>query len=251
MARPMDEDAPRWNVPPDAFQAQLKEVHLWRVELDVTPSRLNDWQDMLSKDEQERVRRYRFPIHRHRFIVRRSALRTILSRYLAVPAAAVKLVYGTHGKPALSRPWNDLRFSSSHSLDLAVVAVAHGREVGVDLECVRPGMLDEEAPEEFFSAAEVLALRALPPHRRTEGFFDCWTRKEAYVKAKGLGLSLPLDSFDVSLAPDGPAALLATRPDPQEARRWSIHPFFVHLQYAAALVVEGDDWQAFYWEFVA
>jgi 4'-phosphopantetheinyl transferase len=109
--------------------------------------------------------------------------------------------------------------------------------------------LNERIPERFFAPREVAALRALPRERQPQGFFNCWTRKEAFIKAKGLGLSLPLDSFEVSLAPGEPAALLCTRPDPQEAMRWSMRALSPDPAFAAALVVESDGWRLQCWEW--
>jgi 4'-phosphopantetheinyl transferase len=120
-----------------------------------------------------------------------------------------------------------------------LVAVARGREVGVDIEQVRPEVAEERIPEQFFSPREVEVLRGLPAEQQVQGFFNCWTRKEAYVKAVGEGLSLPLDSFEVSLAPGEPAALLRTRPDPRDAERWVLSALRPGRGYAAALVVEG------------
>lgn len=126
----------------------------------------------------------------------------------------------------------------SHSCDVALIAVARDREVGVDVERLRDGVDLEGIARRFFSPTEVSALLALPQHHRQEAFFSCWTRKEAYIKARGSGLSMPLDGFDVSLAPDAPAALLTTRPDPMDATRWSLYSFDPALAYLAALAVE-------------
>jgi len=136
-----------------------------------------------------------------------------------------------------------LRFNLSHSHGLALVAVTRGREIGVDIEWVRPGMSDERIAERFFSTGEVRALRKLPERLQDEAFFNCWTRKEAYIKAKGEGLSMPLSDFEVSLRPEESAALLSTKRDPQEASRWLICELFPAPGFVAALVVETGDWK--------
>jgi 4'-phosphopantetheinyl transferase len=122
---------------------------------------------------------------------------------------------------------------------VALYAVARGREVGIDLEFIRRDLEVEQIAERFFSRQEIATLRALPADLRRDAFFLCWTRKEAYIKARGEGLSLPLDQFDVSLIPGEPAALLSTRPDSDEALRWSLQELPLGSGYVAALAVEG------------
>jgi len=196
----------------------------------------------MTDDERERAARYRFERDRARYIVARGTLRAILGRYLGVAPADVRFMYGPHGKPALALEHDtDLSFNLSHAGGAALYAVTRGRRVGVDLEQVLPDNTDLGVAARFFSPREVDMLRALPPQVRHEAFFRCWTRKEAYVKARGDGLSLDLTSFDVSLAPGEPPALLATRPDPREAARWSLHDVDAGPGYAAALAVEGRD----------
>jgi len=121
-----------------------------------------------------------------------------------------------------------------------LLAFAEGRQVGIDVEKLRRDFATSEIAERFFSIAEREALRALPQDQRHEAFFRCWTRKEAFIKALGEGLSHPLDQFDVSLAPGGPAVLLATRPDAQEAKRWKLWNIYVPGDYAAALAAEAN-----------
>jgi 4'-phosphopantetheinyl transferase len=132
---------------------------------------------------------------------------------------------------------------------LALYALTRGRALGVDVEYVRDDLAGQEIAERFFSRQEVRALSALPADARTRAFFNCWTRKEAYIKARGEGLSLPLDQFDVSLTPGEPAALLGTRPDPQEAARWLLRELAPARGYVAALAVEGRGWRLRQWRW--
>jgi phosphopantetheine--protein transferase-like protein len=150
-------------------------------------------------------------------------LRDILGRYLGVPPSELGFRYSAYGKPALAAGFDGVgvRFNISHSHEMALLAVTCHREIGVDIEYLGREIRGEEIAEHFFSTHERASLRALPAAAKHEAFFNCWTRKEAYIKAHGEGLSLPLDQFDVSLAPGEPAALLATRSDPREALRWS------------------------------
>jgi 4'-phosphopantetheinyl transferase len=134
-----------------------------------------------------------------------------------------------------------LRFNLSHSQDLALYAVTSNREVGVDLEYIQRDFDTRQIAERFFSTREIAALHALPANLQTESFFRCWTRKEAYVKARGEGLSLPLEQFDVSLSPDDPAALLNVAGNPAEVSRWSLRELTPAPGYMAAIAVEGKD----------
>jgi len=215
-------------------------VHLWRASLDVAAARVTLLERTLSPDERERATHYRFVRDRVRYIVARGTLRAILGRYLDLDPAGLRFVYGPQGKPALApEHGRDISFNLSHAGDVALYAVTRGRRVGVDVEQVVPDVAGSTVPEHTFSPHEVAVLRALPLDEQTAAFFRCWTRKEAYVKALGAGFSLDLTSFDVSLAPDNPPALLATRPDPTEAAHWSLHDVDAGPGYSAAIVVEG------------
>jgi 4'-phosphopantetheinyl transferase len=205
---------------------------------------------LLSADEAQRAARYGFARDRRRFVVARATLRILLGRYLNLEPGRVRFCYGTHGKPALDalQCEGDLRFSLAHSEDLALYAIASGREVGVDLEWVRPLADLRQIAETFFSARERAALFELEPAHRPEAFYACWTRKEAYLKARGEGLALPLDQFDVSLAPGEPARLLGVRGDPRERQRWSLHALAPAAGCVAALAVEGHRWKLGRWQ---
>ena len=198
---------------------------------------------LLGTEERVRADRFHFARDHDQFIITRGALRCILAYYLDLTPRDVRFRYGSYGKPALDTDQNaaDLRFNLSHTESLALLAVAPKRELGIDVERVRAGMAREGIAERFFAPVEVAALRALPAHRQDDAFFACWTRKEAYVKARGEGLSIPLDQFVVSLAPDQPAALLQVALDPGEVEHWSLHDLDAGPGYRAALLVEGQN----------
>jgi 4'-phosphopantetheinyl transferase len=240
-----------WRCPPADLTLSSAEVHVWRAALDPVMECVERLQRSLSVDERQRAARFYFPRDRRRFIVARGILRDILGRYLRVPPPDVQFCYSAYGKPALANgPDEDvLRFNLSHSHETALFAITRGREIGVDIEYLRREIACEEIAERFFSAQERADLRALPAALKQQAFFNCWTRKEAYIKAHGEGLSLPLDQFDVSLAPGEPAALLATRSDPDEALRWSLQALATGPCYIAAVAVEGYDWQGRYWQW--
>jgi 4'-phosphopantetheinyl transferase len=224
------------------------QVHVWRASLDQPEEVLGRLAETLSTDERQRAERFRFPQHRRRFAAGRGILRAILGSCLGVPPEQLLFCYGPHGKPSLQREI-PLRFNLAHSQDLALCAVTLGREVGVDLEAMRAEVRGEQLADRFFSPREVAALFALPSEARQEAFFTCWSRKEAVLKAKGGGLSIPLDQFAVSLAPGEPARLLTTEWDPAEAARWSLVELFPGDGFKAALAVEGNDWNLHCWEW--
>jgi 4'-phosphopantetheinyl transferase len=227
------------------------EVHVWLASLDLEASRVKSLWRTLSADERERGLRFHFQRDREHFIVARGLLRVILGRYLNMKPSQIRFSYNRYGKPFLAGEGGGaLRFNVSHSHRLALYAMTSGREIGIDLEHIRRVLDINEIAERFFSPREVAMLLALPEPLWSEAFFNCWTRKEAYIKAKGEGLSLPLDQFDVSLAPGEPAALLYTSDDSQEASRWSLQELAPSPGYVAALVVEGHDWQLKCWQWL-
>jgi 4'-phosphopantetheinyl transferase len=241
----------RWLLSPTELTLSRAEVHVWRASLDPDPSGIAPLQHTLSADELQRASRFRFPRDRRRFTVARGVLRDILGRYLDVPPSDIKFRYSAYGKPALADGFDaaGVQFNISHSHEMALFAVTCNREIGVDVEYLGREVRGEDIAERFFSVHERTVLRALPAAAKHQAFLNCWTRKEAYIKAHGEGLSLPLDQFDVSLAPGEPAALLATHSDPQEAQRWSLRALDPGPDYAAALAVEGHGWELTCWQW--
>jgi len=240
-----------WSLPPRDLTLNDDEVHVWRVASNSTGLRLENLRQTLGADERARAERFYFRRDRDRFIIRRGLLRTILGRYLATEPDRLQFTYGAHSKPALAPQDSgmQLRFNVSHSAGLVLYAFARGREIGVDLEAIQPAIAWEHIPEHFFSAWEVVALRALPVDVQPEAFFTYWTRKEAYVKARGTGLALRLDEFDVSVVPGEPAALLRTTGDALEASRWSLQSLAPGRGYVGALAVEGHARQLKCWQW--
>ena len=236
---------------PDGLQLQPRQVDIWRARLDLPTDSLKRLEATLSADEIQRADRFHFQGHKDRFIAAHGCLRDILARYHHWEPGQLTFSANDHGKPALSADPSEhkMDFNLSHSGDLALVAVTWERKVGVDLERIRQGISAQVIAQQYFSKSEVAELLGLPSEQREIGFFNCWTRKEAYIKAQGLGLSLPLESFDVSLAPNEPAILRATRPDPQEAARWALLALEVSPDYAAALAVQDQGLEFRFWDW--
>ena len=217
------------------LELNADEVHVWFADLD-QPS-ADNLRPLLAEDEVARAERFHFEKDRKHYINARGLLRQLLAVYLGVAAAEVQIEYAEKGKPFVSG--TGINFNLAHSQGKAIYAFARGRDLGVDLEFMREDV-GEEIAERFFSPNEFAALKELPPELTKEAFFNCWTRKEAYIKARGEGLSMPLDVFEVSLAPGEPAAFLRNQLDPAELSRWSMQSVSVPDGYVAALVVEGE-----------
>ena len=218
------------------------EVHLWQASLDGRPADI--FESFLSADELDRANRFHFTADRTHFIVARGLLRNLLAAYLGINCTELRFSYGAKGKPFLLLDGQtQINFNLSHSHGRAAFAFSRGRELGVDLEYVKEDFEAELIATRFFSRSEVLALRLVPAELRNQAFFNCWTRKEAYIKARGEGLSMPFDQFDVSLRPGEPAALLNNYREERELERWSMKAITTPADYVGALVVEGHDWQ--------
>jgi 4'-phosphopantetheinyl transferase len=227
-----------WLTAPTVFTLSARQAHVWKVDLSQASS-LN-YATFLSSDERDRAGRFRFERDSQRYIAAHVALRLILSRYANLATASLVFAETEYGKPFLvNTEAQGLLFNMSHSGDVALIAVTREREVGIDVEFMRADFATSEVAENFFSVAEIYTLSGLHPRERTRAFFNCWTRKEAYVKARGEGLSMPLDQFDVSLAPGVPAAMLGNRIDESEKNRWILHDLQTAPNYAGALVIEA------------
>jgi 4'-phosphopantetheinyl transferase len=234
-----------WSARPPDVRLVKHEIHVWRAFLNREDAGVHHM--VLSEDERARASRFVFPRDRDHFVASRGILRAILGHYLQRPAGAIEFAYEREGKPRLRLRDADapIRFNLSHSHGLAVYAFSNDREIGIDVEAIRADVTGEEIAERFFSSRESAELRALPRDRRDEGFFLCWTRKEAYVKARGAGLGIALDSFDVSLTPGLPAELKSI-----DHGRWMLRSFQPAVGYAGAVVAEGKDWALHLWDWM-
>ena len=239
-----------WNLPPLELTLSKSDVHVWRANLDQPAGLIQQLAEILSADEVRRAERFYFEQDRVRFIVGRGLLRTILSRYLGIAANQLQFCYSSRGKPDLVQKLGGdrLRFNLSHSQGLVLYAVTRDRAIGIDVEHIRPIAEADQIVKSFFSDYEKTVYHNLPPHQKQAAFFNCWTRKEAFIKAIGEGLSLPLDQFNVSLTPGEPARLLKIKGD-KASNQWSIQELTFDDNYASALVVEGNDWNLSCWEW--
>lgn len=215
------------------------EVVVWKIDLDENVGSLSGLERLLSEDERQRADRFHFNLDRQRYVIGRAAVRRLLGKQLRRRPEAVQLRYNSQGKPALVRAEGDAdwRFSVAHSGGLALVAMTRHREVGIDVERVRPDVECLELARRYFSPREIAELEATPTAEQRRAFFHGWTRKEAYLKAHGTGLSLPLDQFSVSLGRT--PQLLSTEHDPSQLGLWELHSWDPAAEFVAALAVEG------------
>ena len=216
-----------------------RDVHLWVVRLEATEDNFARSLACLSHDETARAERFYFPRHRRAFVLGRAALRALAARYLGIQPAAVDFVYGPQGKPALAPSLDNqacsLRFNASNSGDLAAYVFTTGCDIGVDVEQNRPLSDLENIAHRFFSPEETADLLEVAEAERTSAFFHCWTRKEAYIKAMGGGLSIPLDSFRVSLQPGVAARMVSLAGSEDAAHSWTLDNFDPAPGYAGAI----------------
>jgi 4'-phosphopantetheinyl transferase len=213
------------------------EIHVWHASPELHSSDL-DFSALLSADERVRVAQFHFEGDRWNFLFCRSMLRILLASYLGTPPTELRFAYSAQGKPSLAAPFGDLEFNLSHTSGLALFGFCRGQRIGLDVERIRKDFKVNEIAGRFFSSAEKRSLAQIPQVSSHEAFFHCWTRKEAFVKARGEGLSCPLDGFDVSVAPEDEEVALTRRTDAAEAARWKLWSLNCFPEYAAALAVE-------------
>lgn len=230
------------------YDLQPGEVHVWVADLDAPASALAAYRSLLAADERARAERLRFEHLRVRFVTGRAILRQLLGHYLQLAPEQLRFQYGSYGKPELAASTSAISaappfvFNLAHSHNLAVYALARASRIGVDVEQMRAVHERDEIVERFFSPHERRTMAALPAAQRDEAFFLCWTRKEAYLKALGDGLTHPLDQFSVSLTPGQPAALLEVAGEKDAGAAWTLLPFTPVPQFQAAVAVEGRGW---------
>ena len=233
---------PNWLPVPIDLILSPDEVHIWRIDLDQPQAKLQDFTATLSGDELARAQRFYFEEHRQRFIAGRGILRSILGRYLGITAGEVQFDYQARGKPVLAAKFADsgLWFNLSHSAGLGLCGVSY-RQIGIDLEYIRP-MSDLEAlAQRFFLPREYDVVRSLPPYEQQQVFFRYWTCKEAYLKATGEGIA-QLEQVEVLLSLTEAASL-------QTSDDWSLQELIPADNYVAAVAVAGDDWQLKCWQY--
>lgn len=241
-----------WHPPPTNWSLLNKDVHVWCSFLNQSTSRIQTFAQLLSEDERTRSERFYLERDKNRFIVGRGLLRTILGSYLGINGSQLQFCYGEHGKPILTETSvvNPLSFNLSHSHELVLYAISHQQEIGVDVEYIRPICQVEQLAEHCFSEREKVIFHQLHPSQKLAAFFNCWTSKEAYLKATGYGLVFPMDQLDISLSPGEPVQLCSIKGDRVDVSRWSFQELIPAIGYIGALAIEGHDWNLKCWQWL-
>jgi len=238
----------QWRKAPSELKIFTDEAHFWLIDLRQPRFEVDQMTALLSQDEYRRMKRLRRAKNKTEFAIAHGALRDILGRYLQLPPGDIQFQFEYHHKPMIYHEINkvNLDFNLSHSAGYALIGIAKDRSVGVDIEFISGERQHSRIPERFFSIREVKSLRSLPEDRQLDAFFAAWTRKEAYVKAKGWGLLLALAEFSVTIAPNEKPALLEMKSDPGEIHRWSLLDIKLPDGYRGAAAVEGKLFNTFY-----
>jgi len=234
---------------PASYQLAPTQVHVWCASLDQPPIRSEELAEWLSPDERAHARRLRSEESRSHYINSRGLLRVLIGGYLGMEPSGVQFSIGPHGKPDVGSAGGAslLQFNLSHSEGLVLFAFASRWRVGIDVERIHPISDLDAIIERFFSHREAAQMRALPKERKMDAFFAAWTRKEAYLKAIGDGLTRPLQAVEVSVMPGEPAQLLCVHGNHKETERWRIAELRPAADYTAALVVEAPEWDLVLW----
>lgn len=227
---------PEWKDPPQRPLIKWPGIHLWQASLNFPAASIEALWELLAESELKRACRFSFERDRQRYIAGRGLLRLIIGQYLGVNPRLLRFAYRTQGKPVLAGPGKDqpLDFSLSHSRDLVLFALASKRRIGVDIELIRAIPRLDQIIKKICSLDEQVYLQGLTPDRRKEAFFYLWTRREAYLKAKGKGLTQLLECID--LPPEKTAGPGAGSDEPD---RWTVNNFIPSPGYAAALAFQG------------
>lgn len=227
-------------IAPHSFDLAGRNVHIWTVRTEASREVATQFELVLAPDEKSRAALFRFGHLRHSFIIARGVLRILLGCYMDVLPASIQFKYGLKGKPALVAP-SDVDFNVSHSGGFAVFAFTAACKIGIDVEQIRPLQNLQSIADQFFCPEEAAELMSVADNEREHSFFLCWTRKEAYIKAVGDGLSTPLNSFRVTLQPGQPARLVHLAPDSNAAEGWMLHDLQLARNHAAALAYRDMD----------
>jgi 4'-phosphopantetheinyl transferase len=246
----IDLDLP-WCSPPMNVVLENNEAHIWRATLDREESEIESFRKTLSKDEQDKAASFHFQRDKGRFIVSRGILRKILARYINKEPSEIVFSYGAFGKPALPEELGvaTIHFNLTHSHGLALYAIFKNQQIGIDVELIRSDFGWESIARRYFSEMEYAALLKLPAHLREERFFSYWTCKEAYVKATGQGLSLPINEIEISLTNSNSAERLCLRGESKQSSHWSLVKLTPATGYVGFLAIERSHAEVKCWNW--
>jgi 4'-phosphopantetheinyl transferase len=241
----------QWSLSPKNFLLADNQAHVWRIDLELLGSNPNQYDGILTQDELSRSQRFYFQADRIRFASTRAVMRIILGNYLNIEPGNLNLKFSPYGKPYLANKSTEenLTFNVSHTGNFSLLAVTRNRRIGVDIERIRNEASLEAIAKRFFTPEEANQILLLPETLRPEAFFTCWTRKEAFIKAQGEGLSIPLNQFEVTLSPDEIPQLIYSRNSGGHADMWQIYHLEPGAGYIGALAVEGKRLKVVGWDW--
>jgi 4'-phosphopantetheinyl transferase len=229
-----------WFYPPELLRLLPEHVHIWRMSTDIHEKHFFYLQGVLSEDEQRRAAKFHFDRDRVRYTVARGCLRMICAYYSDSPPEAFRFVHNKYGKPRLDGTLGNINFNLSHSHKIIVYGFAYGREIGIDVEEIDTSKDSGRLLDHVFSESEKRDYMNIPETKKLEAFYTCWSRKEAYIKARGKGLSIPLDSFSVTVDPDEIPRLISADPE-SETSGWFMNDIKVAPGYSSSVVVSGTE----------
>ena len=235
-----------WKNPKNTIRISENETHVWLLPLELKPNQLTEAKSFLSEDECARAEKLYFNKHRNHYIAGRGQIRKLLGLYLNSNSEEIVFSYNEFGKPYLEN--RSMHFNLSHSHEFALFAVNINYELGIDIEWMHRKSNLLEIGERFFSENEYTELKSLPAELQRQGFFNCWTRKESYIKARGKGLGIPLSKFEVSLKPGDSVLLKSTSHDPKALYEWTLYAFDPHSDYAAAMTINTKVTHISFWD---
>ncbi len=228
-----------WNLPRKEIVLANNEIHIWLCNLNIPNKNISNLEKILSRKELDKADKFHFPKDRNSFVVSRASLKIILSKYINVEPTAVNFVYNKYGKPFLDiKNDTNISFNLSHSGNFCLIGITKNNKIGVDIEKINKDFSSLEIAKNYFSEKEYLALTKLPSNERGKAFFYCWTRKEAFIKAEGKGLSIPLDSFDVTISEE--EAKITRITNKINIDDWKLYNIKVNDEYCAAIASSGN-----------
>jgi 4'-phosphopantetheinyl transferase len=223
------------------------EVHLWRADLNLKPQQFEVGRGLLSADERERSDRMVTQVLKNRRVAAQSILRDVLARYLQIAPFEIIFSLGERGKPFIQG--GDIEFNMSHTEDLALIAITRAHPIGVDIEFLKSSKYHDSIVQKNYSSQEFAQYQALPENEKLEAFFRGWTRKEAYIKAIGLGLYYPLEKFTVDLCSKEDKAMLSIENSHERAKSWLLPSFWVDEKIIGAVAMEAEIKNWLFWDW--
>lgn len=233
---------------PTKLKLSENEIHIWLVDLETQLQNLKAYWSYLSKIEQSRAIKFRFESHKNNYIIRTGILRILLSNHLMCQPNEIEFEVGEFGKPKLNN--STLTFNLSHSKSKALIALTQNIEIGIDLEYIDASIDAKTIAIHFFSNDEMKQLYTLNNENLADEFFNIWSKKEAFIKAIGTGLTYPLDAFDVSLDTLEKKALTRIKNSTKEAQKWNLFSIKTFNNYAGAIAYKGKAKQIHYYNFI-